>query len=124
MTPTTDTGAATVYTEVLPERAGKRAAIRWYPLAGDDTPQAGFVVVDTQRGSKAYSITEFPVSWHGRGFYFSKLTPGTDKSAEGYSVFCSAHGPEGDDCECRSSAKNGYCCHRDSARALLENLWV
>lgn len=111
--------------EVLPERNGKRAALTWYPLSGDDMPQAGFAVITTDRDRTAYSVTEFTCGWPGRGFYLSKIGgEGTDKTQEGYSVFCSKHGPEADSCECAGFTRWCHCKHVDTVRALLSNDWI
>ncbi len=112
--------------EVLPERDGKRNAIRWFAATDDHTPQAGFVVIDTPDASTCYVVTEFPTVWPGRGFYLRKWVSrsGRDKDVEAYSVLCAKAGARADTCECRGFVRWSHCKHADAMRALVENRWV
>lgn len=110
--------------DVLPERSGKRLALRWIPRTGDFTPQAGFMVLEDAKTSTTYSLSEYPCSI-GRGFYFSKVGgrgAGTDKTREGYCVEAGAAPPAR--CECRGFTTHGNCRHVDAVETLLLNGWI
>lgn len=117
--------ASTEFRDVLPLHAGKRAALKWIPSTSDYSHQAGFAVVDDDKLTTAYCVSETPCSI-GRSFFFSKVggkTAGTDKTRAGYVVEA---GPTGatDRCECRSWQVRGVCRHLDTIRTLIANGWV
>ena len=114
------------YEEVLPAtKSSKHSGIRWTPAEADYEPVAGTLVIDTDRSRVEYVVHEFPTGWLGRGFQLLKLTEGTDKAEESYSVFCSQRGgPEADSCECKGFAYHGTCKHVAALRALLANDWI
>lgn len=110
--------------DVLPVRGGKRGAIRWIPKANDDTPLAGFVVIDTHTDRTGYRVTEFPTGRKDRGFMLTKCGgKGTDQKRAGYAVFCGER-PEQDTCECEGFRNHRHCKHADSMRTLLMNHWL
>lgn len=90
--------------------------LTWTPNTDDHSPTAGLLVI-TQKGTvTAYVVTEFPTGHPGRGFQLQRPAGG-----EGYAVFCSHHGPEGDSCECADHAyRRRPCKHMAAIRKLLE----
>ena len=67
-----------------------------------------------------YTVSEFQADG-GRGFQFDKLTNGSDRSADGYAVFCAASGSgEHDSCECRGFLRHGHCKHLTEAKRIAE----
>ena len=122
------------FLDVLPVRGGKRQSLEWMPhdTPPDDgaaLPQAGFVVLTSDRDRTAYAVTEYPVSW-GRGFVLTKIGgKGTDKTRECYDVQCSnaprdEKGEYDDKCDCRGAVTHGSCRHQDAVRTLLINRWL
>lgn len=115
----------TSFTEVLPVRkSSKHSAIEWRPTGGDFDAVAGVLTVHTDRASVAYTVTEFPTDWRGRGLHLRKLTTGTDPTSESYSVFCAASGPAADVCDCKGFTYKATCKHVDAVRALVANGWL
>ncbi|QJW93116.1 hypothetical protein [Frigoriglobus tundricola] len=112
------------FTGVLPARkSSKHSAIQWRPVT-DDTHVAGVLTIHTDRASVAYTVSEFPTDWPGRGFLLAKETAGTEPESERYSVFCAAAGPWGDTCDCKGFTYKATCKHVDAVRALVGNAWL
>ncbi len=126
--PTTDTAPdplAHKWYDVLPTRGGFAIAMQWVPQTTDSSPLAGFVMLDSKRDRTVYRVSEFPVSWAGRGFTFAKIKgEGTDKTVENYNVFAATAGAAHDGCDCKSTARWGYCKHSDAVRTLINNSWL
>jgi len=116
---------STVLTEVLPARkSSKRSAINWRPTPGDFNPVAGVLTIHTDTASAAYTVTEFPTGWTGRGFTLSKLTEGTDAESESYSVFCNPARPAAASCDCKGHERFDHCKHVDAVVSLIANRWL
>jgi hypothetical protein len=111
---------STTFTEILPAtKTSPNNGIRWEPASGR-------LEILTGRKSDAYRVAEFPADG-GRGFRFTKLTPGTDRDVDAYSVFCATPGTGlHDSCECRGFLRHGQCKHLAAVRAIEENrfLWA
>lgn len=98
--------------------AAKPAArtLTWTPNTDEFSPTAGLLVISQKGTETAYVVTEFPTGHPGRGFQLSRPTGG-----EGYAVFCSTRGAEGDSCECADHAyRHRACKHMAAIRRLLE----
>lgn len=119
----------TVYSERIDASKGVRAAgIEWTPAGPDGVevgglPAAGTVRIMMGKVSCGYTVTEFPVSWHGRGFHLEKLGTGTDADESGYDVFCGANGQD-KMCSCKGFTRHNRCKHLAAAEALLANGWL
>ena len=74
----------------------------------------------------AYAVSEFALNGGGgRGFRFSKITHGTDKTAASYDVFIAddatadaGHGS--DSCDCKGFERHGHCKHHAAARDIAD----
>jgi len=97
-------------------------SIFFQPSETSPTP-AGVLSISTGKTWAQYAVVPFP-AYGGRGFHMAKLTPGTDKEAESYDVFCDWTDPACDSCECKGWLYHGTCKHRDAACALIENGWL
>lgn len=105
-----------------PTKCDARPNYDFLPV-GDDSPIAGVVTIRCGRTSAAYRIEEFATGWDGRGFYFAKLTAGSDATEEGYSVFCGRN-EQDRECNCRGFQAHGNCKHVATAISLILNGWI
>lgn len=111
--------------DVLPERDGKRMALRW--TRGLIYPDSGAVEIAGKRdAATVYAVVSLPTDWPGRSFHFSKVTgEGTDHAESGYAVFCSSDPKqEPDRCECKGFTRWQHCKHLDAAQTLIANDWI
>lgn len=113
------------YLDVLPEKDGKSAAIFWFPIKDQHSPNAGYVRIEDQRGTAVYLVTSIPTKWSGRAFFLSKIAGGTDRNQESYSVFCAKKGEGESTCECRGFLRwRTPCKHLLTCQTLITNQWV
>jgi hypothetical protein len=109
------------FIEILPaQKSSPRNALQWTP---GDVKGTGIMVVETARSTTRYAVTEFPTDWDGRAFHLAKLTPGTDKEADSYNVFC-ARNQQDHNCDCRGFFSTSHCKHVDAVSALLDNEYM
>jgi hypothetical protein len=108
------------FTEVLPaQKSSRHNAMNWTP---GSRPGTGLLTIHTARATAKYAVTEFPTPWDGRAFHLVKLTPGTDREAESYDVFCGRG--KNHRCECRGFLRHSHCKHIDAALAIWDNGWL
>jgi hypothetical protein len=110
-------------TELLPAtKSSRHSAIRFTP---GTFPGTGELAIDDVRSSTRYAVAGLPCEFDGRAARLVKLTAGTDREAEGYSVFCAAPGSrDHDSCECKGFYRHGRCKHVAALRAMLDNEWL
>jgi hypothetical protein len=113
------------YRDILPERAGKRGAIRWLPHAENYEHGEGFVTITMDRDTTTYHVTAYPTAV-GRGFMLTKLGgKATAKKSESYAVECVGVGDNATGhCECDGWRFTKHCKHFDSVATLLMNSWL
>jgi hypothetical protein len=116
----------TTFTEVLPVRkSSKSSAIKFTKATDNDfSPVAGFLTIDTDNSRGEFRVEEFPTGDSARGFILHKLTPGTDKATEFYSIRCRAELPSITGCDCKGFTRFFHCKHADAVNACVANGWL
>src|SRR4051812_29054858 len=105
----------TTFTEILPPTvSAPHPDILWTPGI---TPGTGELVIQGCRSHTTYRVKDVPPPWCGQAVQLVKITPGTDREADGYDVFCAAGPGEVDRCDCRGFLRHGHCKHVEAVRA-------
>src|SRR5262245_18201681 len=93
-------------------------------IPSETTAAAGLLAIVTGRAVTEYALAEFDTDWPGLALHLAKITPGTDREAESYSVFCHAGDPARDTCDCRGFERWRTCKHVNAIRAVIANGWI
>lgn len=79
----------------------------------------GIIRITKGTSEALYEATEFPTGWPGRGFTLVKLSQGTDKTEDAYSVFVGKNGSTL--CDCKGHVRHGRCKHASAIAALIRH---